>query len=93
MKLTEINPSIVTEMAASQVCAKCGKGPISKTHTWVVGSGWKCRGAKKEAAAPAHEKDEHAEERKGYKSHVSDEGAKRGLEHLYKKQKAIDTND
>ena len=32
----------LNEMAAKQVCPKCGHGPISKTHRYVQGRGWKC---------------------------------------------------
>lgn len=85
------------EMAAKQVCAKCGRGPISKTHRWVVGTGWKCPvGAKAEEKDDAPEKkEEHAEPaHKTGKSHVSAEGARVGLEHLYKRQKNADgSND
>lgn len=39
------------EMARpAATCAKCGKGPISKTHFWYKG-GWKCKSG--EAAQPA----------------------------------------
>lgn len=87
------------EMAAKQVCSKCGKGPISKTHRWVVGVGWKCpvgaaKPAEEKKEAPAEKKEEPKKEapatHKAGKSHVSDAGARVGLEHLYKRQKNAD---
>ena len=38
MKLT----SILTEMSAKKICPKCGHGPITKTHSYRQGVGWKC---------------------------------------------------
>lgn len=90
------------EMAAKQVCSKCGRGPISKTHRWVVGSGWKCMGGsakpaddKKAEEAPAKkeepvEKKEAPAHRTAGKSHVTDAGARKGLEDLFKRQKSND---
>lgn len=96
MKLEHLNTPVdfdeypMTEMVAKKICSSCGKS-MSGNHYWYKG-GWKCKGvsdrakqrAEKRAASPKQEITGDKLATHTGKYHVSDEGSKRGIEHLFK---------
>lgn len=75
------------EMAAKKTCESCGK-TMAANHYWYKG-GWKCKGVSdrsKARAEKAKTEERTVHSKTDAKYHVTDAGAKRGLEDVFKKQ-------
>lgn len=102
MKLQETLP-VLTEMAAKKECPHCGKTMAANHYWYKGGWKCKKGGAAAPTDKPVEKKpegemttqeiarhsktDPHHAQRSKYKAHVSDAGAKVGLNDLFKKQK------